>query len=125
RGAAQRGVGLQLDAVHAHRRRPRRLAAPEDRAESAPPAVHSHGARHRVQVRGVRAVNYQLPTPNSQVDQLGSWALPAVHSARARYGVQVRGVRAVNYQLPTPNSQVDQLGSWELEVGNWGGQVFS
>ena len=34
RRAAQRSLGLQRDAVDAHRRRPRRLAAPEDRAHA-------------------------------------------------------------------------------------------
>ena len=45
--------GYQLDAVDAHRRRARRVAAAENRAQSPPPAIHSHGARNGVQVRGV------------------------------------------------------------------------
>ena len=48
RGAAQRGLGLQLDAVHPHRRRPRRLAAPEDRAQPPPSAIHPHRPRDGV-----------------------------------------------------------------------------
>ena len=56
RGAAQRSVGLQLDAHDADRRRARRLAQAEDRAQSAPPAVHPHCPRDGVQVRGIEVV---------------------------------------------------------------------
>ena len=53
RRAAQRGLGLQRDAVDAHGRRARRVAAPEDRAQPAPPAVHPHRPRDGLQVRRV------------------------------------------------------------------------
>ena len=57
RGAAAGGVGLSVDAVDAHRRRARRLAAAEARTESARPAVHPHGARPRLQVRRVNGTS--------------------------------------------------------------------
>ena len=40
--------GYNCDAVDAHRRRPRRVAAPEDRAQPAPPPVHPHRPRNGV-----------------------------------------------------------------------------
>ena len=51
RGAAAAGVGLSGDAVDADRRRARRLAAAEARAQPAHSAVHPHGARARLQIR--------------------------------------------------------------------------
>ena len=53
RRTAERSLGLPLDAVHAHGRRPRRLAPAEDRTEPAPPAVRPHRARPGLQVRRV------------------------------------------------------------------------
>ena len=55
RGAAQRSVGLQLDALDADRRRARGLAQAEDRAQSETSAVHPHRPRDGLQVRGVGA----------------------------------------------------------------------
>jgi two-component system, OmpR family, alkaline phosphatase synthesis response regulator PhoP len=45
RRAAERGLGLSRHAVDAHGGRARRLAAAEDRAQPAPPAIHPHGPR--------------------------------------------------------------------------------
>ena len=60
RRTAARSVGLQRDAVDAHGRRARRVAAAEARTQPARAAVHPHGARDGLQVRWaiVRRVAY-------------------------------------------------------------------